>query len=313
MEQKTSLFPFKLTKFAYLSLAAAILTLGLKTTAYIWTNSIGILSDALETIINLISSVVLVITISISFQPPNRKYTYGQGKVEYIATALEGCLILLASFFIIAASYHRIVQRVVLSHVLSGVYVAILSALINFGVGMILIKAAKRYDSVVLEADGKHLLTDVWTTCGVVVGLGIMHFCPKHFWFLDPAFAIMVSLHIAKTGFALLKKAYLGLMDASLPEEEIKVITSIIKKVGGPRVRFHCLKTRRAGKDRFIEFHLVLPGYTTVKDSHDICCLIEQEIQKKLSNSKVLIHIEPEEDEDSWDSEIMGGRSDEEV
>ncbi len=305
--------PYKLVKFAYLSLLGAILTFCLKFFAYFWTNSISLLSDCVETVINLISSVVLVFSLSISSKPPDKKHTYGHGKIEYIATAIEGTFILIASFSIMFAAYKRIVEKVVLQHIFPGLYVAILAALVNLIIGSVLIKVSKVYDSVVLEADGRHLLTDVWTTSAVIVGLLIMNFCPKKLWFLDPLFAMAISFYIAVTGITLLKKAYYGLMDVALPEEEIKTIGAIIKELGGPRARFHCLKTRKSGRDRFVEFHLVLPGYTTIKDSHDLCCLIEERIQKELPNSKVLIHIEPAEDDNSWDGDKMGGRSDEDL
>lgn len=311
MEKNFSLPPSKLVKFAYLSLVAALLTLGLKFSAFFWTNSISLLSDALETVINLISSIILIVSLSISSRPPDEKHAYGYGKIEYISTAIEGFFILIASFSIILAAYKRITNKVILDHIFPGVYIAVGSALINLFIGLVLIKVSKKYDSILLEADGRHLLTDVWTTFGIVIGLLVMNFCPKRLWFLDPLFAILISLQIIKTAIILLKRAYSGLMDVSLPEDEVNLIVNIIKEIGGPRARFHCLKTRKVARDRFVEFHLVLPSYTTVKDSHDICCLIEERIQKSLPNTKVMIHIEPAEDESSWNGDKMGGINDE--
>lgn len=301
--------PTKITRFAFLSITASICTLALKLGAYFLINSIGLLSDLTESFVNLTAGIVVLTTLYVATRPPDKKHSYGHGKVEYFSSALEGILIIIAAAGIIYASIYRILNSVVLNVTYVGLIVAILSAFVNFISSQIMFRAAKFYDSITLEADAKHLMTDVWTTLGLVVNLYIIKFSPEKLWFLDPIIAIILAANITFTGISLLKRSLSALMDRSLPTHELEIITDAVEQKAGPSVQYHGFKTRKAGSDRFIEFHLLLPGERSVKKSHDLCCEIENEIKQKLPGANIMIHIEPKEDEVSWDEEELGGLS----
>ncbi len=283
-------------RFAYLSLIASILTIGIKFWAYFITSSISILSDAVETVINLISSIILIHAIIISQKPPDKEHLYGHGKVEYFSSLLEGIFILLAGIGILYGSFERILSPRIVVSIEYGIVLSIICGAINFIVAFILLKGAKQYDSIALEADAKHLLSDVISTIGIVVGLSIMYFYPKKLWFLDPIIGFILGINIIRMSIPLIRRSISELMDRSLPEKESQEIISIIESHTG-KGKWHALKTRKAGTTRFIEFHLVFPGNLTVKKSHDICSKIEDDILKKFPNSNIIIHVEPEEDE----------------
>lgn len=293
-------------RFAYISLIAAISTVGLKFYAYYLTSSVGILSDAIESLVNLVSSIVLISCVILSLKPPDKNHLYGHGKIEYFSSALEGLLIIIAGSGIIYTSIKRLLQPCILSSIELGILISSIAGVINLIAGFIILKGAKRFNSIALEADAKHLFTDVLTTLGVVVGLGIMYFVPDKFWFVDPAIGLVLGIHILFMGMPLLKRSFSELLDKALSEEEMNIIKNSIfshKKDN----KWHGLKARRAGQKRFVEFHLLFPGKMSVKKSHDICCEIEKDIKDKLPNTQVTIHVEPEEDEKSWDSEHVGG------
>ncbi len=283
-------------RFAYLSLIASILTIGIKFWAYFITSSISILSDAVETVINLISSIILIHAIIISQKPPDKEHLYGHGKVEYFSSLLEGIFILLAGIGILYGSFERILSPRIVVSIEYGIVLSIICGAINFIVAFILLKGAKQYDSIALEADAKHLLSDVISTIGIVVGLSIMYFYPKKLWFLDPIIGFILGINIIRMSIPLIRRSISELMDRSLPEKESQEIISIIESHTG-KGKWHALKTRKAGTTRFIEFHLLFPGDFTVKRSHDICSKIEDALLKKFPNSNIIIHVEPEEDE----------------
>lgn len=293
-------------RFAYVSLLAAILTVGLKFYAFYLTSSIGIFSDAIESLVNFVSSIVLISCVILSLKPPDKNHLYGHGKIEYFSSALEGILIIIAGSGIIYTSIKRLLHPCNLHSIEFGILITSIAGIINFIAGLIILKGAKRFGSIALEADAKHLFTDVITTLGIVVGLGIMYFVPSKFWFLDPAIGLALGIHILFMGMPLLKRSFSELLDKALSEEEINIIKDSIlfhKKDN----KWHGLKARRAGQKRFVEFHLLFPGKMSVKKSHDICCEIEKDIKHKLPNTHVTIHVEPEEDEKSWDSHHVGG------
>lgn len=281
----------------------------MKLGAYFLINSIGLLSDLTETFVNLTAGIVVLTALHVATRPPDKKHTYGHGKVEYFSSALEGILIMIAAAGIIYASIYRILNSVVLNVTYVGLIVAISAASVNFISAQIMLRAAKFYDSIALEADAKHLMTDVWTTLGLVVNLYIIRFSPQKLWFLDPIIAILLAGNIAFTGISLLKRSLSALMDLSLPTQEQEIITDAVEQIAGPSAHYHGLKTRKAGSDRFIEFHLLLPGEKSVKKSHDLCCEIENKIKQKLPGANIMIHIEPKEDKASWDGEEVGGLS----
>lgn len=300
----------RITRFALLSITASLLTLALKFSAYFLTSSVGLLSDALETVINLSAGLLLLFTLSQAYKPADREHAFGHGKLEYIAGALEALLILAAAAGIVYMSVQRLLSPTMLTRIGPGLIVAILAAGINFLAARIMLSAAREYESIALEADAKHLLTDVWTSLGLVVSLGLMQINPQKLWFLDPALAVLLAVNISWTGVSLLRRSVSGLLDQALPGKELQVIMNKIKKIAGPQARYHALKTRKAGVYRFVEFHLLLPGHYSVQQSHNLCCRIEEEISKELPRTRIIIHVEPLEDDSSWDGEQTGGLRD---
>ncbi len=295
-------------KFAFLSLGCALLTIIIKFSAYYLTSSIGILSDAIESLINLVASIILVVSVIVSQRPPDKKHLYGHGKIEYLSSGAEGILILIAGSGIICSCIRRSLSPYVLMNIGYGAVLSVVSGGLNLMVALLLLKGAKKYDSIALEADAKHLLTDVITTIGLGVGLVIMYFAPRKLWFLDPIIGFVLGINILYMGFCLIKRSFSGLMDHALPEEEMEILKKIIS-VNKKHVlsRWHGLKARRSGSKRFIEFHLLFPGDMSVKESHDLCCEIEKEIKKRFPGSHVTIHVEPLEDSKSWDASEVGG------
>eukprot|EP00828_Plagiopyla_frontata_P047857 TRINITY_DN8978_c0_g1_i1.p2 TRINITY_DN8978_c0_g1~~TRINITY_DN8978_c0_g1_i1.p2 ORF type:complete len:204 (-),score=45.12 TRINITY_DN8978_c0_g1_i1:538-1149(-) len=197
-----------------------------------------------------------------------------------------------------------------LAHLGPGLVVSGIASGINFFTARAMLKAGREYDSITLEADAKHLMTDVYTSLGVVVGLGVMMVAPASFHFLDPLIAVTMAVNIAFVGVSLIRRSAAGLMDSSLPESEIEQIKTVISSTLQDRkASYHDLRTRKAGAHRFVEFHLLVPGQTMVKDSHDLCCTIEDGIGGILPNAHVLIHAEPLEDSQSWTGQDhLGGR-----
>ncbi|MFW6324585.1 MAG: cation diffusion facilitator family transporter, partial [Desulfovibrionales bacterium] len=274
--------PRRVTWYAGLSIAASILTMGLKFTAYGITNSMGLLSDALETVVNLAAGLFALTMLIIARKPADETHAYGHGKAEYFSSGAEGILILIAAGAIIHAAVHRFLTPTSLEFLGLGILVAVIAAMVNFITAKIMLRAAREYESITLEADAKHLLTDVWTSAGVVAGLVILLFAPDSWSILDPIIAVLVALNITYTGFVLLKRSVNGLMDLGLPEEEVRLVENAIRKVAGQDAMYHGLRTRKSGPRRFIDFHLLMPGTMSVKRSHDLCNEIEYEVQRKL-------------------------------
>jgi cation diffusion facilitator family transporter len=291
---------------ALLSVLASIVTLILKFGAYWITGSVGLLSDALESFVNLAASVVAVIALTIAFRPANEKYAYGHDKAEYFSSGLEGGLILVAAAGIIYSALSRLANPVQLENLAWGVGISVAAGMINLVVARIMLRAARHFDSIALEGDARHLMTDVWTSVGVITAICIIMLRPD--WvILDPVIAIVVALNITRSGVSLIKRSMKGLMDAALPDHEIKIVEDSIRKHSGEHTEYHGLRSRKSGSRRFIDFHLLLPGDKTIKQGHSICCLIEKDIENKLPNSQVTIHVEPEEDKSSWDGHRLGG------
>lgn len=294
-------------KYIYYSIAASIITMVLKTWAWYVTDSVGLLSDALETLVNLSAALFALATLTLALKPADERHAYGHGKAEYFSSGAEGMLILIAAVGIVYASVERFMSPSVPQNLGIGLGIALLSSVVNFATAKIMLKGAKIHDSIILEADAKHLLTDVWTSVGLVAGLGIMLFTPPSWAFIDPLIAIIMAANIVFTGFSLLKKSYSGLMDNALPHDELQVIDSAIRHCSGEDALYHGLRTRKAGSHRFVDFHLLLPGESTITASHDLCNEIEECIKSDLKNCHVTIHVEPKEDAASYDCEEVGG------
>ncbi len=294
-------------KYIYYSIAASIITMILKTWAWYVTDSVGLLSDALETLVNLSAALFALATLTLALKPADEKHAYGHGKAEYFSSGAEGMLILIAAVGIVYASMERFMSPEVPHNLGLGLGIALLSSVVNFVTARIMLKGAEVHDSIILEADAKHLLTDVWTSVGLVAGLGVMLFTPPSWAFIDPLIAMIMAGNIVFTGFSLIRKSYSGLMDKNLPQEELVIIDAAIRSCGGEEVLYHGLRTRKAGSQRFVDFHLLLPGDSTITASHDLCTEIEECIESDLRNCHVTIHVEPKEDAASYDCEETGG------
>lgn len=284
-----------LKKYAYLSIAAALITIGLKFYAYFYTGSMGLFSDALESCVNLLAAVVALIMIHISEKPADEGHEFGHTKAEYFSSAIEGGLILVAAFSIIWSAAPRLLAPQPIENVGLGVLISLSASLVNLGVALVLIKNGKKNNSLLLEADGKHLMTDVWTSVGVITAIFIVKL--TGFLILDPIIAIIVALNIVWTGFQLLKRSANGLMDASISESELKIVTDYLNELKTDKIDFHSLMTRQAGQRKFISLHLLVPGEWSVQQGHDYAENIEETIEDMFSEPvTVSTHIEPIED-----------------
>jgi cation diffusion facilitator family transporter len=280
---------------AMLSIATSILTLSLKFGAYVITGSVGLLSDALEAFINLAAGLMALAALTIAAMPADHDHSYGHDKAEYFASGVEGVLILLAAGAILMTAVPRLFVPVPPANLGLGLGVSVLAAAANYATARLMARVAAHYDSITIEADAKHLLTDVWTSLAIVGGLLVVMFAPG--WaILDPIMAILVALHIVYTGFDLLRRSTRGLMDASLPDEELAAIDRIVRSHLVADADYHALRTRKSGARRFIEFHLVVAGCRSVRDAHALCDALEAALASELANASITIHVEPREE-----------------
>lgn len=255
----------------------------------------GFFSDALESLVNLFAAIIALILLNISEKPADEGHEYGHGKAEYFSSAIEGALILIAAFSIIYTSIPRIINPQPLENLGIGTLFSVGASLVNLFVGLVLIQNGKKERSIVLEADGKHLMTDVWTSVGVIAGVLVVKF--TGLLILDPIIAIVVALNIVYTGYRLISRSASGLMDASIPQEEIKQITDYLNSLKRKNIDYHSLLTRQAGYRKFISVHLLVPGNWTVKEGHDCAEVIEQRIENMFDHTvNVTSHIEPIDD-----------------
>jgi cation diffusion facilitator family transporter len=290
-----------LTRYAWLSVAAALVTMALKGVAAWMTGSLGLLSDALESFVNLGAALIAVYTLRIAVREPDEKHPFGYSKAEYFSSAIEGALIMLAALAIVATAIPRLIAPQPIVHVDTGIFVSLVAAGVNLGTALVLLGAGRRHDSIALEADAHHLLTDVWTSIGVVAGVGATVFTG---WLvLDPLIAIAVALHITWTGAKVLRRSALGLMDRALPEPDLERIRAILEPYRVRGIEYHALRTRRAGRVRMVDMHLLVPGEMTVREGHRVADEVEQAIRAALPGSVVLTHLEPIEDEASYRDE----------
>ena len=288
-----------LTKFAWLSIGAAILTIALKTTAYILTGSVGLLSDALESIVNLVGAVMALAMLTIAARPADEDHAYGHTKAEYFSSGVEGTLILIAAISIIATSIPRLITPKPLEQVGLGLGVSVAASLANLIVALILLRASKKYNSITLEANAHHLMTDVWTSVGVLAGVGLVVLTGWER--LDPIVAFIVAGNIIWSGFRIVRMSALGLMDTALVVEEQNLVKNVLNSYTKNEVEYHALRTRQSGARRFVSVHILVPGKWTVQRGHRLLESIEADIRKVLPNVTVFTHLESLNDPASWD------------
>ena len=285
-----------LTGFAWLSIGAALATIALKAGAYLLTGSVGLLSDALESFVNLAGGIMALSMLTIAARPADESHVYGHSKAEYFASVTEGLLVLGAAGGIISAAATRLVQPREVEQLGIGLGISIVASAINFIVARVLLREGIARRSITLEADAHHLMTDVWTSAGVIGGVAIAGF--TGWTILDPLVAIVVALNIIWTGIQLVSRSVSGLMDAALPAQELTLIQDVMEKYVEQGVTFHALRTRQAAARRFVSVHMLVPGDWTVHDAHHIAEDFESDIRQALGSVvTVFTHIEPVEDE----------------
>jgi cation diffusion facilitator family transporter len=285
--------------YILLSVAAAVATIVLKTAAWRLTGSVGLLSDAMESGVNLVAALGAFWALSLAAKPADRTHHYGHFKAEYFSSGLESVLIVLAALAIIHAAVGRLQQPEPLEQLGLGMALSLVATGLNGLVAWVLLRASRHFHSISLRADAHHLFTDVWTSCGVLVGIGLVKLTGVTM--LDPLIAIAVALNITVTGWKLLRETASGLLDRSLPTDEQDRLEALLASHETGGIRFHALRTRVAGSRRFVAFHVLVPGQWTVQEGHDLCDRLEQEIAIALPRSDVLTHLEPIEDPRAWD------------
>jgi cation diffusion facilitator family transporter len=283
-----------LTRFAWLSIAAACLTIALKAGAYLITGSVGLLSDALESLVNLVAAVVALAALTVATREPHEEHAYGYEKVEYLSSGTEGSLILVAAVSIIVTASERLLNPAPIVELGWGLTISVVASLINLGVALRLREAGKAYDSITLEADAQHLMTDVWTSAGVVIGVGLV-VLTGWLW-LDPLVALAVAANIIWSGIQLVRRSIRGLLDAAIPAPERTAVQAILERYRAHGIQWHAVRTRQAGRRRFVSLHVLVPGDWTVQHGYDVLEEIEHDIRAALGTTTVFTHLEPLED-----------------
>ncbi len=284
--------------YTLLSIAAAILTIGLKTGAYLVTDSVGLLSDAMESVINLVAALVAFWALSFAAKPADQEHPFGHTKAEYFSSGLESALIVVAAIGIAIAAYDRLLSPHPIEQLGVGLILSLVATAINGGTAWVLLRAGKRLRSITLRADAHHLLTDVWTSAGVLIGIGLVKL--TGWLILDPIIALLVAANIIWVGVRLLRETGSELLDRSILADERNQIKTLMMPYEQQGIQFHALKTRGAGSRRFISFHVLVPGAWTVHQGHQLCEELELAIIQQLPGSYVITHLEPQEDPESW-------------
>lgn len=283
-----------LSRLLWLSVGAALATMALKTLAWRLTGSVGFLSDAAESVVNLVAAVIAMAMLRWSERPPDDAHMYGHEKAEYFSAGVEGMLVLAAAGAIVWVSVERLLHPVALEAVGVGIAVSVAASAVNLTVATLLIRVGRRHRSITLEADGRHLLTDVLTSAGVVIGVGAVAITG---WKrLDPVIALAVAVSILVTGTMLIRRSTGGLMDRALPPEDQSRIAAVLARFGGGGIEFHAVRSRQFGQRAFVSLDVLVPGAWTVKQGHELVARLEQELAAALPHATVLTHLEPIED-----------------
>lgn len=299
--------PVSLIKYAYLSIATGIAVFLLKIGAWYYTGSVGLLSDALESTVNIVAAVIALFALKAAAKPADKEHHFGRGKAEYFSAQIEGFMILLAALIIVATAAERFLHPRALEQLGWGLAISTIASGLNGAVAVILMRAGKAHRSPVLDADGKHLLTDVWTSVGVIVGVALVQI--TGYLRLDSIVAMAVGINIIVTGFHLLRESTSKLMDKSLSDEDHAEIVAVLKKFESDEVKFHALQTRESGRHRFVSMHVLVPGAWSIQKGHDLSENVEAEIIAALPDTTVSTHVEPIEDPRSWEDVPAGSHT----
>jgi len=291
--------PPNLTRYAWLSVAAAVATIALKTVAYVLTGSVGLLSDAVESVVNLVGAVMALSMLTVASRPADEDHSYGHSKAEYFSSGVEGTLILVAALAIGVAAVRRLLAPQPLEAIGAGLAVSVGASLINLAVALVLLRVAKQHHSITLEANAQHLFTDVWTSAGVIVGVAAV--AGTGWLRLDPIVAMFVAMNILWTGTRIVRKSILGLMDTALPPEELTAVKAALDSHLNDGIEYHALRTRQSGARRFVSLHVLVPGAWTVHRGHELLEDIEARIRATVPNVTVFTHLESLDDPASWE------------
>jgi cation diffusion facilitator family transporter len=290
-----------------LSMAAAVTTTLLKLAAWRASGSVGLLSDALESLVNLAASTATFWALGLARKPADSQHPYGHSKVEYFASGLESGLIVVASLAILQTAFSRLLEPEPIAALGTGLLLTVVATAINAAVALVLLRNARHFHSIALRTDAHHLLSDVWTSLGVILALALVQL--TNLDWLDPLVAILVGVHVLSTGWRLMRESASGLLDAALPEAELQALHDWLDASSGDGLHFHAVRTRVAGSRRFISLHVLVPGHWTVAQGHARCEEVEQAIASLLPGSDVTTHLEPVEEPNSWhDSALMWER-----
>jgi cation diffusion facilitator family transporter len=293
-----------LQRYAWLSVAAALVTIALKTLAWRLTGSVGLLSDALESLVNLAAALLALSMLRLAASPPDAEHHYGFSKAEYFSAGVEGALIVFAAAGILATALPRLFNPQPLDAPVLGLGITVVATAINFATARVLIRAGKTHDSITLDADGRHLMTDVWTSCGVFAGVALVF--ATGWLLLDPLVALAVGVQIVWAGLGLVRRSVAGLLDAAIPRDDLgeinKLFAEYSRRYG---VSFHALRTRQAGARRFVTFHLLVPDTWSVKRAHQLSEEIESRIRSLVPQASLLTHIEPISDPSSYEDQNL--------
>ena len=289
-----------LTRYALLSIATAIVVIVMKLIAWRVSGSVGLLSDALESLVNLVAAVAAFVALRVVAKPADAEHNFGHAKAEYFSAVFEGVLIVAAAIAIIYAAVDRLLHPAELESVGLGLAISVAATVLNGVVAVVLLRAGKRHRSMTLEADGKHLLTDVWTTIGVIVGVFLVAVTG---WLpLDSIVAILVAVNILVVGGRLIRRSGDGLLDAALPADDLATVNQVLDRFRSDEVLFHDLRTREAGHERFVQMHMLVPGAWSVERGHDLAERVEDELHAELDHLRVSIHMEPIGDPRAYES-----------
>jgi cation diffusion facilitator family transporter len=293
----------RLFRLLWLSIAAALATIALKTTAWLLTGSVGLLSDAAESVVNLVAAAFAMVALRWAIKPADEEHAYGHAKAEYFSAGVEGALIVVAALGIAITAFDRLLHPQPIEDVGVGLAVSAAASLINLAVGFLLLRNGRRERSIVLEADGRHLITDVWTSAGVIAGVAAVAITGWER--LDALVALAVAANIVLTGGSLVRRSVGGLMDRALDEPERRQIEEVLARFERDGVRFHALRTRQAGSRAFASVHVLVPGTWTVQQGHDVVEEVEAALRERLPYATVFTHLEPAEDPRSFDDTAL--------
>jgi cation diffusion facilitator family transporter len=299
--QETSGGAWSPKSYAALSVATAIVTLALKFSAAYVTGSVGLLSDAVEGLVNLFAAILAFVVLTYAAEAPDREHNFGHEKAEFFSSGIEGALIFVAAGAIVWAAVPRLFVPRPLEELGVGLAIAVVAAAANAACAWAMLRGAREHRSITLEADARHLLTDVWTTAGVVVGV-VVTFATGALW-IDPAVAIAVAIHILWAGWELMRRSFRGLMDEAIPAADRAKIVEVLDALRSRGCDYHELRTRTAGARSFVDVHILVPGNMSVQEGHNLVEGLEKEVQLKLPHVEMLTHLEPIEDPRSWTDE----------